>query len=173
MLAGFAFCGRALGGGFDESQIKATFLFHFTQFVTWPDTSFASTNSPIVMGLVGKDPFNGILEEVIRGEAVRGRKLECRRLEPGAGLRECHLLFISRSETARLPEILSNLHGATVLVVGDVDGFCQSGGMMNLVTEANRVAVELNPAAAKRAGLKVDSRLQRLARLIEEKRPRK
>src|SRR5437867_1187382 len=51
-----------------EYQVKAVFLFNFAQFVEWPPAAFADDKSPIVIGILGDDPFGAYLDEVVRAE---------------------------------------------------------------------------------------------------------
>ena len=55
-----------------EYQVKAVFLYHFVQFVQWPPESFPAKDSPLVVGILGEDPFDAYLEQVVKGE-VDGR----------------------------------------------------------------------------------------------------
>ena len=64
-----------------EYQVKAVFLFNFSQFVDWPPASFADGRSPLVIGVLGRDPFGATLDEIVRGETVNGRPLVVRRYE--------------------------------------------------------------------------------------------
>lgn len=152
--------------GVSEYQIKAAFLYNFTQFTDWPASAFSSSNAPIVIGIVGKDPFANSLDEVVRGELVRGRPLVVKRLRANADLRSCHMLFISRSEKEGLPAVLSQLKGSPVLTVGDTNGFAQQGGMVNLLLVNKTVKMEINQAAAEEVGLQMSSKLLKLARLM-------
>ena len=157
------------GAAFDEYQVKATFLFRFTQFVTWPDGAFSDRQSPVVIGVIGEDRFKGLLEEILRGETAHGRPLEVRRLGPDDPLTNCHLLFIGSSAKARVPDVLARLKTAHVLTVGETTDFCQSGGIFNMIAESNRVALEFNMTAARRSGLEVSSRLGKLARSVDDR----
>ena len=58
-----------------EYQIKAVFLFNFAQFVDWPPGAFPDSTAPLVIGVLGDDPFGPYLDETVRGETVRGRPL--------------------------------------------------------------------------------------------------
>jgi hypothetical protein len=49
------------------------------------------------------------------------------------------------------------------LTVGDTDRFVETGGMINFVKEGKKIRFEINEAAAKRAGLRVSSKLLSLA----------
>src|SRR5436190_4645336 len=88
----------------NEFQLKAVFLFNFTQFVEWPREAFADPNAPIIIGVLGTDPFGGYLDETVQGEKINGRPLEIRRYRNVAEIGVCHVLFISQSETPRLKE---------------------------------------------------------------------
>jgi hypothetical protein len=152
-----------------EYQIKAAFLYNFTQFTDWPASTFSATNAPIVIGIVGEDPFGNIMDEVVRGEMVRGHPLVIKRLRADEDLRSCHVLFISRSEKDRLPALLSQLKGSPVLTVSDINEFAQEGGMVNLLLANNTVKLEINQAKAEEAGLQISAKLLRLARIVKSK----
>ena len=149
-----------------EYQIKAVFLFNFAQFVEWPAEAFASKEAPLCFGVLGDDPFGVALESVVRGESVRGRELIVRRARRAEELKGCQLLFISRSERARLDEILAELEGAPVLTVSEVEGFGRRGGVINFYLEENRVRFEINPEAAEEDGLRISSELLNLGKIV-------
>jgi hypothetical protein len=147
-----------------EYPLKAAFLFNFVKFVEWPDEAFAGVRSPIAICVYGSDPFGDTLDNVVRGETVGERGLIVQRPESLGDLRDCHVLFVSRSERSRLPEVLSRVQGAPVLTVGDTDGFLKAGGVINFVLEDNKVRFQINPEAAERSRLKISSKLLRLAK---------
>jgi hypothetical protein len=149
-----------------EYQIKAVFLFNFAQFVEWPAEAFASEEAPLCFGVLGDDPFGAALESVVSGESVRGRKLIVRRARRAEDLEGCQLLFISRSERARLGEILAELEGAPVLTVSEIEGFGRRGGVINFYLEQNRVRFEINPEAAREDGLRISSELLNLGKIV-------
>jgi hypothetical protein len=149
-----------------EYQIKAVFLFNFVQFVDWPAAAFPDAQTPLVIGVLGKDPFESTLDEAVRGETVHSRHLVVRRFSNIEDVKDCHVLFISRSESAHLDRILSSLKGRTILTVGDVDGFSEQGGMIRFVTEKNKVRFRINLESAKAAGLTISSKLLRPAEIV-------
>ena len=165
LAAGWAAAAES-SAGVGEYQVKAAFLYNFTKFTDWPPRAFASTNVPIVIGIVGEDPFGQTLDDLVRGEVVRGRPLVVKRLRADEDLRSCHVLFISRSEKERLPALLSQLRGFPVLTVGDFNDFAQQGGMVNLLLVNKTVKMEINQAAAEEVGLQMSSKLLKLARLM-------
>jgi uncharacterized protein DUF4154 len=149
-----------------EYQVKAVFLYNFAQFVEWPGAAFPDAQTPLVIGVLGEDPFGGYLEETVRGEKVNNRPLMIERYRRAEEIKICHILFISRSEADRLEKIFVALKERNILTVGDFDGFTKSGGMMRFVTEKNKTRLRINLEAAKAARLTISSKLLRPAEII-------
>jgi len=149
-----------------EYQVKAAYLFNFLKFVEYPNESFTDPLAPIVIGVVGDDPFGNALPQVVIGKTVQGRDLVIRIYRAGEDLRGAHILFISSSEKKRLPMILSGLRGSSVLTVADTEGFLEAGGMIQFQSENNRVRFAINVDATSRAKLKMSSKLLSLARVV-------
>ena len=166
-----------------EYQIKAAFLYNFLRFIDWPEEKTADSNEPIIIGIIGKDPFGDAID-IIRGEQVKSRKLVVRWFksfeeskefngkdkpsvhEEIEAIKKCHLLFICSSEKKNIKEIMKVLKGSHVLTVGNMNGFLESGGVINFTEEDKKVRFEINISAAKRAELEIRSKLLRLAKRV-------
>jgi len=148
-----------------EYQVKAVFLFNFTQFVDWPADAFSDAQTPIVIGVLGDDPFGAYLTETVRGEKVNNRLLAVQRYRHVEDIQACHVLFISQSEVGHLDQIIAGLKNRSILTVSDVDSFARHGGMIRLVTENNHIRLRINVQAAKSAGLIISSKLLRAAEI--------
>lgn len=149
-----------------EYQLKAVFLFNFTQFVDWPTQSFADASSPLIIGVLGSDPFGSFLDDTVRDEMVNGRRLTVERYKSADEAQRCHVLFISRSEAPHLPEILGALKTKSILTVSDADDFNRDGGIIRFTTVANKIRLRIAPEAAKTANLVISSKLLRPADLV-------
>jgi hypothetical protein len=146
-----------------EYQLKAAFLFNFAKFVEWPEEAFSEPKAPIIIGVLGENPFGEQLEQTVRGKTINGRPFTVKELRSLPEARNCHILFISTSEKARLPAIFDSLRGASVLTVGEAENFTEAGGMINFVLEGGKIRFQVNDAAAKSAQLKISSKLLSLA----------
>ena len=155
-----------------EYELKAAFLCKFGRYVEWPASSFASADSPVVIGVMGRDPFGPFLDATVRLARVRGRKVELRRFKTASEAKLCHLLFISSSEERRLTAILEALAGAAVLTVGESEWFARDGGMIRFDAFDESVQLEINLLSAQRAGLNISSRLLKLARITSGEGPK-
>lgn len=146
-----------------EYDLKAAFLFNFAKFVEWPPAAFAGESEPLAICIYGKDPFGSTLDALVQGESVGGRSLVVQRPDSLDGLEECHVLFVSSSEKGRLEEVLARVDGEPVLTVGDTEGFLRAGGIINFVLEGSKVRFLIDQEAAERSGLRISSKLMRLA----------
>ena len=146
-----------------EYQLKAAFVYNFAKFVEWPATSLPPDASPFVIGILGENPFGEDLKRTVAGKKISDHPISVVTFSTVNEATNCHVLFISRSETSRLADIFKRLQTAPVLTVGETDQFTEAGGMIGFVTEANKIRFQIKDETAKAAGLKVSSKLLSLA----------
>lgn len=154
---------RADVNGPSEYQVKAAFLFNFTKFVKWPDTAFAATNSPLVIGVMGDNPFGNNLELAVNGKSLDGHPLAVRLVGSLAEARMCHVLFICQKPKRNIADTIAALKNAPVLTVSETEHFIEDGGIIKFVMEDNKVRFIINDPAAKKAGLVISSKLLNVA----------
>lgn len=150
-----------------EAQLKAVFLYNFTQFVEWPAESFSSTESPFVIGVLGKNTFGTYLDEVIEGETVAGRPIVIKYYEsalPEIG--ECQILFIQKTfpDITKATQLAS---GKPILTVSDRENFMKQSGMLRFYVESGKIRFEINQDLSSQSGLAISSKLMRLATLYK------
>lgn len=178
-----------------EYKVKAAFVYNFLKFVEGgrftpaqeAGTDQPDPNDPIVVGVLGVPPSRIAFEE-LKDKKVGNRSVQIRwfqGLEQLAGedgnipsvhpdldaIRKCHMLFFCLSERPFLTPVLSSLRDNGILTVGDVPGFLEAGGVINLLIADKKVRFEVNLAATARARLTIRSSLLRLAaRTVEHDR---
>ena len=150
-----------------EYKIKLAFLYNFAQFVEWPGGAFSDAHSPLLICVAGDNPFQGDLEQGLRGRTVAGHPIQIKGLKPGDNPSGCHLLFV-RSDQRGVDRLLLGLKGSSVLTVGETKGFAQRGGVINLTREDNKLRFEINVNAAGQTPLRISSRLLALAKIVKE-----
>ncbi len=150
-----------------EYQIKAAFLFNFAQFVNWPSGAFPGTNAPFCIGVLGDDPFSGALDATIQGETIDNHKIIVERSQNVADLKNCQMIFVSKSERKHVAEILSALDSKPILTVSEVDGFAERGGGINFYLAGTKVRFEINPGVAQSDGLKISAQLLSLGKIVQ------
>ena len=149
-----------------EYKIKAVFLYNFAQFAEWPARTFADAHAPLIIGILGEDPFGTYLDELIKDEKIGERPLLVRRYRAIKEIAECHILFVSRSEAARLGTIIPLLKGQSVLTISDADAFTRRGGMIRFVTDNGKIRLRINVEAAKACDLTISSKIIRPSTIV-------
>lgn len=149
-----------------EYQIKAAFLFHFAQFIEWPPMNPTNT-APFRIGVLGDNPFGNSLDEIVKGETIANRAVSVVYSQRPEDLKNCQIVFVSKSEKGHLSHILSELNGEKILTVSECDNFNQFGGVINFYIEDGKVHFEINPDAAERENLKISSQLLRLGKIVK------
>lgn len=157
---------KMLGTTAKEYQIKAVFLYNFSNFITWPESSFGNESVPFRICVLGQDPFGVFIDATTDNQKVKGRSLQVLRLKELNATRQCQILFISDSETSRLTDILAFAKSNTVLTVGESDEFINEGGMIKFFNRNNKVRLGINPDALEQAGLKADANLLNLSEIM-------
>jgi hypothetical protein len=161
------------GDASDSSEylIKAGFIYNFAKFVDWPSTSFSQPDAPIVIGVIGTDPFGSVLDRIVADKKIGSRGFIVRRYKWGKDLkdlRDCQILFVSASEKAHTDEIVEFVKWLPILTIGETPGFAERGGVIRFTLEDNRVRFEVNVDAAHKANLNISSRLLTLAKIIPQ-----
>ncbi|MBF0137028.1 MAG: YfiR family protein [Magnetococcales bacterium] len=149
-----------------ELQVEVAYLYNFTKFVTYPDTAFKDKRDVFSICILGDDPFADLIK-VLEKKNVREKRINIELHANHVNTSGCHILFISKSEIEKLPEIISDLRNKPVLIVGDTPGFCSQGGMINFIRVENTLRFEVNIQAAGRAGLRISSAMLQVAKIVE------
>jgi hypothetical protein len=152
-----------------DYQVKAAFIVNFPKYVDWPDSTFAATNSPITVAVLGDDNVADEFSKMIaNGKSVSGHPIALKRITRAEDITsDCRILFVGASERERNAAILEKTKTAGILTVGDSDDFLQKGGVINLVHQGRKIRLQINLDAAQEQGLKISSRLLMVADVVK------
>jgi hypothetical protein len=149
-----------------EYQLKAAFIFNFTQFTEWPPSTYSSSKAPFVIGILGEDPFGSYLDELVKEETVNGHPLLVQRFTNAEEIKNCHILFIKVPKPVKYKTILTSLKGKNILTIGEDPNFINEGGMIRFMMVNNKIQFQINPDAAKEENIIISSKLLRLAEIV-------
>lgn len=142
-----------------EFAVKAAFLSKFGFYVEWPPAALG--NGPLVLCVIGEDPFGPQLDEAVAGQQVGGRSIVVRRLKSASRDAGCHIAYVGSEP--RPGAAAESLRGSPTLVVTDGQVSAAAGGVIHFVLRDNRVRFTIDDDAAAQGGLGVSSKLLALA----------
>jgi len=167
LVAGLWLCLTARVAGAEvEAQVKAALIPKLAGFVEWPPQAFASSNAPVVITLLGEDPFGPEFDSALKEQRIQSRPWRVVRAREWSPTNECHILFVSRSEARHVGKILAGVGMRPVLTLGESSGFAEAGGVVNFTKVDGRVRFEVNLEAAGKHGLKISARLLQVSRVV-------
>lgn len=141
-----------------EYQLKTAYLFHFGELTEWP------MPAPLIICLQGQSPLRAYLP-VLEGLNVHEQALHVV-ISDNPVIHQCRILFLS--ETASLtPAMLAQAQNHHVLLVSDAENFARKGGMIQFALRDNKLKLMVNLASVRQAGLKLSSKLLRMAEILE------
>lgn len=152
-----------------EYGVKAAFLERFTRFVDWPEPATDDKNKSkfFVIAVIGKNPFNSILEQLYSNRKIKNKPVKIMYISEPEEIPDCHILFISESMKNKLGEILAVTGKKPILTVGDTKGFAEKKVHINLYVENEEFPFEINGKAVRESGLSMDYRLLEFAKVVE------
>ena len=163
------FAAAAAVGPSLEYAVKATFLYKFAPFVEWPEGSFGSASSPLVICVVGNDPVGGLIDQVALGQRIGERAIEVRHLASVSRQSGCHSLYLAEPDAPSAIQAANAVRGAPVLTVSDMARGASAPSIVRFVVQNNKVTFDIDNAAAAESQLAISSRLLSLARSVRPK----
>lgn len=151
----------------DEYAVKAAFVMNFAMLTEWPESAFSSPTADITLCVVGgttlPQPFRSI-----EGKKIGTRNLHVAAIDSQATPSACHIIFYKEDvDTADLVRTLSAVRGKPVLTVGEKESVTKLGGAIHFYTENAKLRFAINPTIIAHQGLKLSSRLLKIATLID------
>jgi len=142
-----------------ELAVKATFLYKFQFYITWPPRAFAAGTDPFNLCIVGDDPFGDLIDQAVNGQTAGGHRVAVRRLRAVSAADHCQMMYLATDDPQLARRELSAVGGLPVLTVTDAIDDDSAKGMINFVVADDRVRFEIDNAQAARNGLAVSSKL--------------
>lgn len=154
-----------------EQRVKAAFLYKFAAYVDWPATAFARPDTPFTIAVAGAEPLAVELSQAVAGRSVNDRPVAVRRVKPGESLDGVHILFIAKSESARLAQLMKTAQTRSILTVTESEGALAQGSVINFVVTERRVRFEISLDSAEKSKLRLSSRLLAVAQQVHTGTP--
>jgi len=150
------------GGGVDERELKAAYLFNFIQFTHWPTTP----EHPFGLCVLGQTPIDDALASLEGKAVLGGPRIAVRHVGLHDAFTGCHAMYVDDTQRGAVDATLLRLSGLPVLTVTDGDGLADKGLMIEIHRRDARLAFEVNLRAARAANLSFSARMLKLASYV-------
>ncbi len=158
-----------------EYRLMASYLLLFTRHVEWPAQTFASAESPLIVTILGTDPFGSQLDEALRDRTSHGRRLLVRRVATAEEALGSHVVFISRYERRHQPLWLAAMRKHPILTVAETDTAIAQGAIVVFDAEwidgRTQLRFDICWPPIARASLKIGAPMLQAARQIHQDLP--
>jgi hypothetical protein len=161
--AAAAFAAEPSAQGAPVAEVQSALLLNFARYTEWPE---ARRTGALMACVVADERLAGSLTGAAGAQDNNGRPLQVRRVRPGDGITDCHVLFISKAAEGNAAALLAAAGALPVLTVSDREGFGLNGGIIEVFVDNARMGFAVNIRSAQRSGLNLSSGLLHLAKAV-------
>ncbi len=145
-----------------EEELKTAFVYNFLKFVSWPEIN----SQNIYLCFVGETKLEPYLLS-LDGKKIRKKLVKVREIKKiDSNLSQCHAIFVGKVSKKVMKQILQEAEKNMILTISDVSGFVESGGIIEIFLFDNKIRFKINLFVANKSGLKISSRLLKLAQKV-------
>jgi hypothetical protein len=150
--------------GTRENKLKAAYVFNFLKFVEWPA---ASVRSELLVCFRGAAGVRDALSVSVENKKIGAHTLAVRELGDGETVDGCNVLYIGADAIPGGTPLTAQEAVLPLLTVSDAENFARGEGIIELVTDHNRLRFNINLGNARRAGVRISAGLLQLAASVE------
>lgn len=148
-----------------DYAVHANIIYHFTKYINWPDDK---KSGDFVIGVVGNSPLFEKLKNLVgQSKMVGNQQIVVRKFSAASSSFNCHILFVSESESSSLKKIVTATDSNPVLLVTESDGLARKGSCINFIIADDRLKLEINKKNIEQRDLGIATELLNLATVIK------
>lgn len=148
-----------------EQKIKAGLVYNLLKYTTWSASKQNLDITNLQVCLFGDDPFDGYLSP-LQGRTAQQAKIVIVHVLEVKETENCNIVIVHRSQEENISVLFEFLRDKQILTISDIPGFSKRGGMVELTKEGEKISMYINKSAVNHAGLDIQSRMLRLAKLV-------
>ena len=142
------------------AKFKAAYTYNICRFVEWPKND---RSGDFIIGVVGNKKVSTALAGLAKTKKLFGRKIQIKYFSSVNSASKCHVLYVGESQTKRLPQAVVKIGKNATLLVGERSGAIRNGAAINFILQGKKLKFEIKKVNATRQGLKVNSKINKLA----------
>lgn len=149
-----------------DLDYKAKFIVKLVKFVEWPNGNKTGSDGNTLIAVIG----NTALTEKINSNVKEANltNIVAKEMTIDDDFSSVQIVFIATQDKSELPTILKKVSGKPILTISEANYFANFGVMINFFKEddSSKVKFEVNKIVVDDSGLKIDSKLLKMAKLL-------
>ena len=141
-------------------NVKATFIYNFTNYINWENPTSDSVFSIVIFGA---SKVSKPLKYIASVKKVGSKRIKIIQAEKQSDLLKCDLLYVPAEQINCLTKFKQDFPENNTLIITNSASGLESGAMINFIDKEGKIGFEINQKLMQEKGLKVSSRLLKIA----------
>ena len=156
----------SLNANEQDLDYKAKFIAELVKFVEWPNGSKTGSDGNTLIAVIGSTTLTEKINS--RAKEANLTNIVAKEMTIEDDFASAQIVFIVTQIKSELPAILKKVSGKPILTISDANYFANFGVMVNFFKEdgSSKVKFEVNKMVVDDSGLKISSKLLKMAKLL-------
>ena len=145
---------------YSEVAVKAAYIMNIMKFV-----EFGKGQETLELCIVGDDLL-GLSAAKIQNESDAFNNIKITKKAINSSYKSCNVIYISKAQIDDVKTILYKADSVEALTISDIENFSENRGMIELVTQDNKVNFTINKSNIERVNIKISAKIYQMAKQI-------
>ena len=146
------------------SKAEALFIYNFTKGISWPESSL---KGEFVIGVVGDKDLYNELDALTKNKNVGMNKISVKYFAKPTEVSDSHILIVGDRYASNFEQIKLAVGSFPSLLINTRDGMTSKGSGINFRVVDDKMKFVMSKSNIKNCGLVIDSRLEKMAILVD------
>ncbi|MCF6359908.1 MAG: YfiR family protein [Cyclobacteriaceae bacterium] len=135
------------------TKIESLYIYNFIKNIQWSNVS-----DKYIIGVYSSSTAFDELKGILSVRKFNGKSIEVKKLSSPAQASECHIVFVSQTNSGMVKKIVANADTKNTLIVSE-RGQLNNGAGIAFVLSNSKLGFKINQATCKAAGLQISASL--------------
>jgi len=151
-----------------RDSLEAALVIQILQYTEWPPDQFEQDSRILDIGIYDSHDHASLFADMLQGSRFE-KKVRLHFIDKDfadTDINGLEALYCPSISADQLQQVAKKTTNHAIALVGNFDGFFQQGGMINLLSQDNRITFEINQSRASTQGITFRAKLLRLAHRV-------
>jgi len=144
-----------------ENKLKVLIIGKVAKYISWQES-----DKDMFIITVLRDNDENLFDDIYQDKKIKHKPVSIRYIDDIKQLQKTDILYLSPSNSKKLPQILERLKNKNIFTISDIRGFAEKGGMMQIYFASQRVKLKINLENTQQENFKIKSSLLRISDVL-------